>query len=115
MPKVKINVKLYNKEEKRVWNVVGIIQEKILKYKEDDTTVTFDYEKHILKRDNKELKMVYDFKENQGTFTIKENNQIIEIPIETKKIKRNVNDIIIEYQIEDEIFIYQVEEEKWVY
>ena len=112
MPKIKINVNLCNKEEKREWNVVGIIQEKILKYKEDDTIVTLDYEKHILKRDNKELKMVYNFKKKQGTITIKENNQIIEIPIETKNIKRKGNDIRIEYQIEDEVFIYQVKEEK---
>ena len=112
MPKIKINVKLCNKEEKREWNVVGIIQEKILKYKEDDTIVTLDYEKHILKRDNKELKMVYNFKKKQGKITIKENNQIIEIPIETKNIKRKGNDIRIEYQIEDEVFIYQVKEEK---
>lgn len=112
MPKIKINVKLCNKEEKREWNVVGIIQEKILKYKEDDTIVTLDYEKHILNRDNKELKMVYNFKKKQGTITIKENNQIIEIPIETKNIKRKGNDIRIEYQIEDEVFIYQVKEEK---
>lgn len=112
MPKIKINVKLCNKEEKREWNVVGIIQEKKLKYKEDDTIVTLDYEKHILKRDNKELKMVYNFKKKQGTITIKENNQIIEIPIETKNIKRKGNDIRIEYQIEDEVFIYQVKEEK---
>ncbi len=112
MPKIKINVKLCNKEEKREWNVVGIIQEKKLKYKEDDTIVTLDYEKHILKRDNKELKMVYNFKKKQGKITIKENNQIIEIPIETKNIKRKGNDIRIEYQIEDEVFIYQVKEEK---
>jgi len=112
MPKIKINVLLSTKEETKTWKVVGIIQEELLKYKEDETTVTFDYEKHILKRDNKELKMVYHFNNNQGTITIKENNQIIEIPIETKSIKRNGNDIRIEYQIEDDIFIYQLEEEK---
>ena len=115
MPKMKLKIELSSKEEKRTWKVIGIIQEKILKYKEDDTTVTLDYKKHILKRDNKELQIVLYFKMNQGLITIKENNQRIEVPIETKRIEIKNNDIRIEYQIGDEFFMYQVEEEKWAY
>lgn len=115
MPRIEIKATIINSEETKELKTKAILQDEIIKYKEDDTLVSIDLERHILTRDNNNYKLLYNFDENKGSINLKENNQIVEIPIITKNIERKNNDIKIEYAVENDIFKYQVEEEKWVY
>ncbi len=112
MPRIEIKATIINSEETKELKTKAILQDEIIKYKEDDTLVSIDLERHILTRDNNNYKLLYNFDENKGSINLKENNQIVEIPIVTKNIERKNNDIKIEYAVENDIFKYQVEEKK---
>ena len=104
MPRIEIKATIINSEETKELKTKAILQDEIIKYKEDDTLVSIDLERHILTRDNNNYKLLYNFEDNKGSINLKENNKIVEIPIITKNIERK-----------NDIFIYQVEVEKWVY
>lgn len=116
MPKLNINVTVNNKDEKINFNTTAIIQDDILKYKEENnTTVIYDYKKNILARENDELRMEYCFNHEEksiGFIKIKELSKKIELVIKTNKLERKNNNIEVMFQIEDNEFLYKIEEIK---
>ena len=119
MPKKDFSITIENDSNINHLNVKAIITENEIKYKESDDTIThFNYEKNILIRENKELKMTYRFSKNnktEGTIEVKELQKEIKVLIDTKSIKRNNYNIEIVFEIEDNHFIYRIEELVWVF
>lgn len=112
MSKIKIKVQIKNSNTNNEYETDAILQDEIIKYKEEDNTkVVFNYKENKLTRENNELKMIYSFNDNKGVITVKELEREIKVEIDTKKIERKDNNIKIIFEIEDE-FIYRIEEIK---
>lgn len=113
MSKIRVKVTIKNPETNISNEINAIIQDNILKYKEDkDTTVVFSYKDNRLIRENNELRMDYIFKEkneSKGEILVKELNKKIKIDIKTKKIVIKENNIKIIFDVEENEFIYKVE------
>jgi hypothetical protein len=112
MSKIKILTHIKNPEGVIEKKVDAILQDNVLKYKEDDATTTvFSYEKKTLVRDNNELRMEYDFNEEKthGEIKIKDLNKKIIVEIETTKMKIDNYNIEIDFKIEENKFTYKVE------
>ena len=109
--KVKIQVTIKNKEQQinEEYSAIYIENEKIIKYLEkDNTKVEFHYEKQTLRRENDELKMLYDFKNKKGNIYIKNLKSSLDIEIKNIKIKEKENEIRIQYEIEQDLFSYSI-------
>lgn len=112
LSKIKIKVQIKNSTTNNKYEVDAILQDEIVKYKEEDNTkVIFNYKENKLIRENSELKMIYDFNNNTGVITVKELERDLKVDINTKKIKKKENDIEIVFEIEEE-FKYRIEEIK---
>lgn len=116
MSKIKIKTQLITPDEKIEYVVNAILDSnKILKYKDNDenkTTVTFNYEEKVLKRENDNLYLEYEFnkdKVTKGTIVSKELGYELYINIKTKEIIFDKNNIYIEYCIEDKVYKYKIE------
>lgn len=71
---------------------------------EDKTLVKFDFNKLLLYRENENLEMTYEFKENETTknnVTVKGLEQTLYVSITTVDIKRDDRYICIKYQVVD--------------
>ena len=116
MPKLKILVTIKNEEENTSYEVDAIIQDNILKYKENNNTmVLYNYDRNILTRENEELRMDYVFdikRKTKGTIQVKEINQKVDIDLKTNKLERKNNDIEVHFSIDDKDFLYRIEEIK---
>lgn len=116
MPKTNIKVTIQNEEENNVITEKAILQDSLLKYKENkDTLVIYNYDKNSLVRENNELRMDYLFDVNrktEGIIYIKDIGQKLVIKITTKKLIRKNNNIEIHFVIENKKFLYKVEEIK---
>lgn len=110
--KIKIQVTIQNKEQKinEEYKAIYIEQDKIIKYLEkENTKVEFDIKELILKRENDDLKMLYDFKKKIGSIYIKELKKILDVEIKHIEIKQKENQIKIQYRIEQDLFIYSIQ------
>ena len=116
MPKIKVLVSTKSLEDNIEFETNAIQIENIVKYKENDETLTiFNYNTNELIRENHEFKMKYIFDENKVTYgeiQIKENLQTITVPIITKKVLKKKQLTEITYEIENNQFIYRIEELK---
>ena len=109
MPKIKVKLTINNIIEEKQAN----IKNDTITYTEaDNTKVSYSYKNNILKRENGDLKMVYNFDKGEGTISIKELDSKINVKIKTKSIKRKDNNIKVEYEIEKNTFKYGIEEIK---
>ena len=119
MSKESIKVTIKNSENNSSFKTNAIIQDNIIKYKEDNNTVVkFNYDTNELTRENSELRMNYLFSNENpttGTIFIKDLNKELELEIKTKKIQRKNNDIEIEFLVEENDFLYKIEVIKWVF
>lgn len=119
MSKESIKVTIKNSENNSSFKTNAIIQDNIIKYKEDNNTIVkFNYETNELIRENNELRMNYFFSNKTittGTIFIKDLNKELELEIKTKKIQRKNNDIEIEFLVEENDFLYKIEVIKWVF
>lgn len=110
--KIKIQVTIQSKEQKinEEYKAIYIEQDKIIKYLEkENTKVEFDMKELILKRENNELKMLYDFKKEKGSIYIKELKKTLDVEIKHIEIKQKENQIKIQYKIEQDLFIYSIQ------
>lgn len=119
MPKLKIKVHITTNEEKTSYETIAIYCDRKLKYREPNSTlVIFNMEENTLERENKDLKMIYNFdknKETRGCIKIKELNKEINLSINTEELNINKINIFIDFKVEENHFIYRIEEIKWVY
>ena len=110
MPKINIKVTIKSANETISRKCIGIYQDGILKYREDDKTkMVFNYNKNELKRETQELLMKFNFDKNILKIRYKELNMNLDYEIKTNKIKKEHKDIEIKYILENEEFIYRIE------
>lgn len=112
MPKKKALIRIENKEEKKEIETNVIIENNIIKYRDDKAITKIDLNIPSITRDNKEYKIVYTFSENKktiGTITIKDIKNVIDVEIITNKIMINDDNIEIEYKMNNEKFLFKME------
>lgn len=113
MAKESIRVTIKSNENNNSIETKAIIQDNIIKYKEDNNTlVIFNYSSNELIRENSDLQMNYFFsKENPttGTIFIKDLAKELKLEIKTKKLQRKNNNIEIKFLVEGNDFLYKIE------
>ena len=113
MSKVNIKTTLRINKEQEVKELKGIIQDNILKFRNEPYKTTFNYNTNTLinESDETRLEINFDIKKTTSKYLLKELNQEVEIKIKTKKIKKDNYNIDIEYTILDtnEEFNYKIE------
>lgn len=87
----------------------AILENNKLKYKENDTTVIFDYLDKTLRRFNDQLDMVHDFNNKQSTVHILSLGRDIKENINIDDYQINNNDIFIKYKLNDIQIEYKIE------
>lgn len=110
--KIKLKTKIKNNEKTVEEEINAIYQEeknKINYLEENSTKVEFDITKMLLKRENKELKMEYDFSKRKAKIYIKDLDRYMDILLDVKNLKQEEAKIEIEYIIEEQTFIYSIE------
>lgn len=119
MPKFNILSSIKSNSENLSINTTAIIQDDIIKYKEDSNTlVKFNYLTNEFIRETNEIIIKYTFiksKNTKGLIYIKKLSKELEVEIKTTYLKRTNNDIEIKFIIEDNKFIYKIEVVKWVF
>ena len=76
----------------------------VLTFIDKDNTITFDIDKLVLKKENKDTKNVIDFNKKTIIYLLKENDSIFNIDINISNISCENNKIIINYEVEKEVF-----------
>ena len=113
MSKVNIKTTLRINKEQEVKELKGIIQDNILKFRNEPYKTTFNYNTNTLinESDETRLEINFDIKKTTSKYLLKELNQEVEIKIKTKKIKKDNYNIDIKYTILDtnEEFNYKIE------
>lgn len=98
MSKTRLKVSLTHNNKKIISDSYnGVLIDKIIKYKDEQTSNILDLEKNILKRINKDYQITLNFNEQKGIY----NYQNMEIPIELKIIKtiNTENRYYIKYEL----------------
>ena len=111
--RVKIDTKLIFEDGVKTYNVVGILVDNLLKYKEEDTVVVIDFSNSQMVREDVDKKIEYKFLEKSETLNdlfIKESNYQVKIPIVTDKFCCYDNNCFIQYKLllENKIITYEV-------
>ena len=113
MSKVNIKTTLRINKEQEEKELKGIIQDNILKFRNEPYKTTFNYNTNTLinESDETRLEINFDLKKTISKYLLKELNQEVEIDIKTTKIKIDNYNIDIEYTILDtnEEFNYKIE------
>ena len=113
MSRIKANISITSSNNNESYVVNAIRQNNILKYYENDNTkVIFDINNNQLVRENKELKIIYHFEEDnntKGLVEIKELAKEVVVDIKTISIHSNEDIIDIKYQVGNDMFNYKIE------
>lgn len=111
--RVKIDTKLRFEDGIKTYEVIGILINNQLKFKEDDTTVVIDFSNCKMIREDNDKKIEYKFLENSETLNdlvLKDNNYLVKIPIVTELFDYGNNNCVIKYSLvlEDKVITYEV-------
>ena len=113
MSKVNIKTTLRINKEQEEKELKGIIQDNILKFRNEPYKTTFNYNTNTLinESDETRLEINFDLKKTTSKYLLKKLNQEAELKIKTTKIKIDNYNIDIEYTILDtnEEFNYKIE------
>ena len=113
MSKVNIKTTLRINKEQEEKELKGIIQDNILKFRNEPYKTSFNYNTNTLinESDVTRLEINFDLKKTTSKYLLKELNQEAEIDIKTTKIKKDNYNIDIEYTVLDtnEEFNYKIE------
>lgn len=117
MSKINVRITLKSSDNTYTYEVSAIYkkEEGIIIYQEptdEKTLVKYNYLTQELIRENKEFKMIYQFKkakETIGTIIMKELNNKLNLNITTTEYLRYSNNITIDYTVENEKYNYKIE------
>lgn len=111
--RVNVDTKLMFGDEVKIHNIAGILTDKELKFKEEDTTVVIDFSNYKMIREDYNKKIVYNFLKDSETLNdlyLKNNNYYFKIPIVTELFDCINNVCTIKYRLvlEDKVITYIV-------
>ncbi len=115
MPKIKIRVTTDSNNTINNYEVKALLKDdKLIYYEKENkkTKVIFNYKDMELKRDNKEISMIYKFnihKKTVGYIEIKDLKKLLKLNIETKKYFSDGKNIDMIFLVENEKICYKVE------
>lgn len=115
MPKLRLKVYLKTETEESFYETTGYYQkdQNKLTYREkDNTIVNYYYTDNILKRENNELTLKFEFKKDEqttGIIQVKGLNRELNVLLKTIKMSITEQNINIIYSIEDQKFNYKIE------
>ncbi|MCI8347037.1 MAG: hypothetical protein HFJ12_03700 [Bacilli bacterium] len=110
--KKKAIVKIETEDSKLQERVeVEIKNGKINYLEKDKTAVLLELENKILIRENPEIYMELNLKEEKGNIYIKSLQKNIAILLELKKMDISKNKIEVQYEVEKELYFYKLEME----
>ena len=89
--------------------VDAIIENEKIKYKENDTTVIYNYDDKTLRRSNDQLDMIHDFNKLLSNVHIISLGRDIKEKIELDDYQRDNYNIVIKYKVNDIEIEYKVE------
>ena len=104
MQRAKINIKIND----YIIKETGIIDNDILKLKDKEDSISFDLKNLVLTKENKELKIVMDFKNKQVIYHLIKENQKFTNNFTVFSLTNRDKQVIINYQIEDADFNMQI-------
>lgn len=70
-----------------------------LTFQEDETDVLIDLNNLILTRDNKEMRLILDFKKSIGNMYMKELEKSVELPLKIDNVKLENNIFSVKYTL----------------
>lgn len=82
----------------------GIIDNNLLKVNDNETIFTFDLEKLVLKRENKDIKILIDFKNEKLIYKIPETNKEFHNNFTCLALTNKDKEYNIIYQMEENVF-----------
>lgn len=117
MAKKRIETTLKTTDSEVKKNTLAIVNNKTIKYRDDDVLVTIEYNEEMLtlKRENNEYEIILPFKGHtklMGTYRLKEENLIMDLEVETKTLLISTNQIEIIYHLNDEKREYRLKIEE---
>ena len=118
MPKIiikySVNSKTINDEENysEIKEVEAILEDEILKYNENNTSVIFNYIDKTLRRSNDQLDMIHDFDKLLSNVHIISLGRDIKGDIELDTYNVDNYNIMIKYKVNDVEIEYKVEVQK---
>ncbi|MBQ3436187.1 MAG: hypothetical protein IJH13_04145 [Bacilli bacterium] len=109
----KISVKLLSSDEKIAYDVIGDFSsdDSELYYEEEDmykTSVIYNFLTNVLKRDNREMYLEYNFAEEEGKVLIKDLDQEMYLDLQVEKINKTKNTITIKYKVNGIDYKYSI-------
>ena len=108
-------IKSNENNERNYYSINNDSNKNMFYYIEKDKTITsYDYQNDILKRENEEMQLEYQFKLNSNTTNsifIKQLNKKFNIDIFTKEIVKTSTNLKIVYTIDNQEFTYEIRKE----
>lgn len=108
----KLHVSLKSHDDVIDYDVIGDISKDEIYFEElddENTAVIYNMKDNILKRDNPNLYMEYNFGEpDRSNILVKDIGQNLEIDLKVKKIKQSKNTISIDYELNDIKYKYSI-------
>lgn len=113
MNQKKIKVTLKTPEESFEYNVLGYINEdrtevSYIEKDEEKTFTSFNYRNNVLKRDNNNIYMEYDFDRSRGKVFFKEFNKELVVDLKVKNFEKTEESISVEYLNNGDLCTYNL-------
>lgn len=105
----KVKAKIIINEE--IIEKKGILIKNILKIKDNESNITFDYENLVLTRETSEYKIILDFKNEKIIYNLKNNSQKFYSDFIILSLTNHDKQVMINYRIEDEDFSLDIKYE----
>lgn len=92
----------------------GIFNNGILSLNDDDyqTEIIYDWNKDNLIRDNEDITIKFNFKENQVSYLLKKMNKKLQQKIDIIEFQKEKNKLKIKYKLEEETFCFDLSYEE---
>lgn len=93
----------------------GIFNNGILSLNDDDenqTEIIYDWNKDNLIRDNEDITIKFNFKENQVSYLLKKMNSKLQQKIDIIEFQKDKNKLRIKYKLEAETFCFDLSYEE---
>lgn len=86
----------------------GILENNIIRVNSNDEKIDFDLKNIVLTKQNKELKIVMDFKNNKAIYELVKENYKFSNNFDILSLTNEDKEYIINYQIEEQKFLLKI-------